>query len=41
MNNCLACLPVDFGSTISGEAIDHLIGQKPVDPAAAGRAGGG
>jgi len=26
---------LDFGGTISAEAIDHLIGQKPVDPAAA------
>jgi HAD superfamily hydrolase (TIGR01549 family) len=30
-----ACLVTDFGSTISGSTIDHLIGQKPVDPAAA------
>src|SRR5580704_6301588 len=30
-----ACLVTDFGSTISASTIDHLIGQKPVDPAAA------
>ncbi len=26
---------LDFGGTISAEYIDHVIGQKPVDPAAA------
>lgn len=31
----LTCLVTDYGSTISAEAIDHLIGQKPVDPEAA------
>lgn len=35
MSNPLTCLAVDYGSTISAGAIDHLIGQKPVDPAAA------
>jgi putative hydrolase of the HAD superfamily len=35
MSNSPACLAVDYGSTISTGAIDHLIGQKPVDPAAA------
>ena len=35
MSNPSACLAVDYGSTISTGAIDHLIGQKPVDPAAA------
>ena len=28
-------IAVDYGSTISLDRIDHLIGQKPVDPAAA------
>lgn len=35
MSNPLTCLVTDYGSTISADAIDHLIGQKPVDPAAA------
>jgi HAD superfamily hydrolase (TIGR01549 family) len=35
MSNPPACLAVDYGSTISTGAIDHLIGQKPVDPEAA------
>jgi hypothetical protein len=35
MTNPLTCLVTDYGSTISGNAIDHLIGQKPVDPDAA------
>lgn len=35
MNNPPTCLAVDYGSTISTGTIDHLIGQKPVDPAAA------
>ena len=35
MRNPLTCLVTDYGSTISADAIDHLIGQKPVDPAAA------
>ncbi len=35
MSSSLTCLVTDFGSTISADAIDHLIGQKPVDPAAA------
>jgi FMN phosphatase YigB (HAD superfamily) len=30
-----ACIAFDFGSTISAGAIDHTIGQKPVDPEAA------
>jgi HAD superfamily hydrolase (TIGR01549 family) len=29
------CLVTDYGSTISASTIDHLIGQKPVDPEAA------
>ena len=35
MSSSPTCLAVDYGSTISTDAIDHLIGQKPVDPAAA------
>lgn len=35
MSNPPACLAVDYGSTISIGAIDHLIGQKPVDAEAA------
>lgn len=35
MSNPPTCLAVDYGSTISTGAIDQLIGQKPVDPAAA------
>lgn len=35
MNGHIKAVALDFGGTISGEAIDHLIGQKPVDPAAA------
>lgn len=35
MSSSPSCLAVDYGSTISADAIDHLIGQKPVDPAAA------
>jgi HAD superfamily hydrolase (TIGR01509 family) len=35
MSSPLTCLAVDYGSTISTEAIDHLIGQKPVNPEAA------
>lgn len=35
MNSSLAGLITDYGSTISADSIDHLIGQKPVDPAAA------
>jgi len=35
MSNSPACLAIDYGSTISTGAIDHLIGQKPVDPEAA------
>jgi HAD superfamily hydrolase (TIGR01549 family) len=35
MSNPSACLVTDYGSTISADAIDHLIGQKPVEPAAA------
>jgi HAD superfamily hydrolase (TIGR01509 family) len=35
MSSSPACLAVDYGSTISTGAIDHLIGQKPVDPEAA------
>ena len=35
MSNPPTCLAVDYGSTISTGAIDHLIGQKPVDPEAA------
>ncbi|WP_395111342.1 HAD family hydrolase [Actinomadura sp. SCN-SB] len=35
MSSSLSCLVTDYGSTISADAIDHLIGQKPVDPAAA------
>ena len=34
-SNPPACLALDYGSTISTRAIDHLIGQKPVDPDAA------
>ncbi|GAA4232267.1 hypothetical protein GCM10022254_31690 [Actinomadura meridiana] len=29
------CLVTDFGSTISADHVDHELGQKPVDPAAA------
>jgi len=32
MNKAVA---LDYGGTISAEYIDHVIGQKPVDPAAA------
>ena len=35
MSNPPTCLAVDYGSTISTGTIDHLIGQKPVDPEAA------
>ena len=35
MRNPPICLVTDYGSTISGNTIDHLIGQNPVDPAAA------
>lgn len=35
MSNPLACLVTDYGSTISADAIGHLIQQKPVGPAAA------
>jgi HAD superfamily hydrolase (TIGR01509 family) len=35
MSNPVTCLVTDYGSTISADAIDHLIGQKPVDPEAA------
>ena len=35
MSNRPTCLAVDYGSTISTGTIDHLIGQKPVDPEAA------
>jgi hypothetical protein len=35
MSNPPTCLAVDYGSTISTGTIDHLIGQKPVDPDAA------
>jgi hypothetical protein len=35
MSNPPTCLVTDFGSTLSASRIDHLIGQKPVDPAAA------
>jgi HAD superfamily hydrolase (TIGR01549 family) len=35
MSSSLICLVTDYGSTISAATIDHLIGQKPVDPAAA------
>ena len=35
VNRPVTCLVTDYGSTISGDTIDHLIGQKPVDPAAA------
>ncbi|MGH3403776.1 MAG: HAD family hydrolase [Streptosporangiaceae bacterium] len=31
----IKAVAVDYGGTISAESIDHLIGQKPVDPAAA------
>jgi hypothetical protein len=35
MSNPLTCLVTDYGSTISADEIDHLIGQQPVDSAAA------
>ena len=35
MSNAPTCLVTDFGSTISASTIDHMIGQKPVDPDAA------
>jgi hypothetical protein len=35
MSNPPTCLAVDYGSTISTAAIDHLIGEKPVDQEAA------
>jgi hypothetical protein len=28
-------IALDYGGTISAGAIDHVLGQKPVDPAAA------
>ena len=31
----IKAVALDYGGTISAEPIDHLIGQKPVDPAAA------
>jgi FMN phosphatase YigB (HAD superfamily) len=31
----VAAMALDYGGTISAGTIDHLIGQKPVDPAAA------
>ena len=34
-SNPPTCLAIDYGSTISTRSIDHLIGQKPVDPYAA------
>ena len=33
--NLVSVIATDYGGTISADAIDHLIGQKPVDPAAA------
>jgi hypothetical protein len=35
VSNPPTCLAVDYDSTISTGAIDHLIGRKPVDPEAA------
>jgi HAD superfamily hydrolase (TIGR01549 family) len=34
-SNPPTCLAIDYGPTISTRAIDHLIGQKPVEPEAA------
>jgi hypothetical protein len=34
-SNPPTCLAIDYGSTISTRAIDHRVGQKPVDPEAA------
>jgi HAD superfamily hydrolase (TIGR01549 family) len=31
----ITCVALDYGGTISADAIDHVLGQKPVDPAAA------
>ena len=31
----IKAVALDYGGTISAESIDHVIGQKPVDPAAA------
>jgi hypothetical protein len=35
MNRQIRVIALDYGGTISLDRIDHLIGQKPVDPAAA------
>jgi FMN phosphatase YigB (HAD superfamily) len=31
----IRAITLDYGGTISADAIDHILGQKPVDPAAA------
>jgi hydroxymethylpyrimidine pyrophosphatase-like HAD family hydrolase len=31
----IKAVALDYGGTISADSIDHVIGQKPVDPAAA------
>jgi len=35
VNRPVTCLVTDYGGTISLDRIDHVIGQKPVDPEAA------
>jgi FMN phosphatase YigB (HAD superfamily) len=31
----IACIAFDYGGTLSQDRVDHLLGEKPVDPAAA------